>query len=156
MMDLVLKETIRSYFTAWRNVRSDTRLSRGCLAIMDTIQDQKFVDIYFSYKTWGKRTGMCRRNAIKCIQKLQKLGYVQIMQEPDAKNTDTVHVIAKEALRRPFRDDEEEDVEIESLITKAEFDQDQNNEWGVTRLTLGSDTEDTMGVTQMSPKRTTN
>jgi hypothetical protein len=155
-MEVITKDDIRNYFTAWRNVRSDNRLSRGDLAIMDTIQDQKFEDIWFSYNTWAEKAGIERRQAIRCVKRLQELGYIQVMQKPDAKNTDTVHVIVHQTLRRPLRDDKEEDAEIGSLITKSEFNQEQNNEWGITRMTLGSDIEDTMGVAQMSPKRTTN
>lgn len=125
-MEVITKDDIRNYFTEWRNVRSDKRLSRACLAIMDTIQDQKFEDIYFSYNTWAEKVGIEKRQAIRCMKKLQELGYIQIMQKPDAKNTDTVHVIVKEDLRKPLRDDKEEDAGIGSLITKAEFDQDQN------------------------------
>jgi len=116
MDEIITKKDIKRYFDAWREVRKDKRLSRGDLAIMDTIQDQAYSDVWFSYETFAKRTGMQRRNVINRMQWLEKLGYLTRMIKTNGKKTDTNHYKLRENLQSPFRG---QNPEMELLVARV-------------------------------------
>jgi len=101
------KTIIKKYFDAWREVRKDCRLSRGDLAIMDTIQDQAYSDVWFSYQTFADRTGLKRRNTIYCFDRLEELGYITRMRTKGGSKRDTNHYVLREDLRSPFKSEPE-------------------------------------------------
>lgn len=98
-----MKEQWKAYYDAWRDVYKDKkRVSRGDLAILYTMQDQAFPDIWFSYDTFADRTGQSRRNVIERMKHLAEIGCVHKVS--GRKKTSTNHYFLKEDLRDPNKD----------------------------------------------------